>query len=215
MAHVRIPPVTLEDLQAFQAKHFPATLKPLQSPSLPTHDVYNEDPYANTDEEDVEDEDDDLGYYPDGVKRTLTDEQIRIFRHSEIHALLRERQIKQENEEYERRLESEAESQDRLHVHGGPAENKDRGNEVISASASPKHDANAVTSRKRPAGEAESGSGAGKLASKKKSSFKSGAPSDVRLDYNESADAPTTASQSRGGQAAPQFMGRRIISYDD
>jgi len=36
-----------------------------------------------------EDGDDALGYYPDGVKRTLTDEQIEIFRHSELHALRR------------------------------------------------------------------------------------------------------------------------------
>lgn len=39
----------------------------------------------------AEEEEDDLGYYPDGVKRTLTDEQIAMFRHSEIQALLRER----------------------------------------------------------------------------------------------------------------------------
>lgn len=39
----------------------------------------------------AKEEEDDLGYYPDGVKRTLTDEQIAIFRHSEIQALLRER----------------------------------------------------------------------------------------------------------------------------
>jgi hypothetical protein len=36
-----------------------------------------------------EEEDDGLGYYPDGVKRTLTDEQIAIFRHSEVEALRR------------------------------------------------------------------------------------------------------------------------------
>ena len=34
------------------------------------------------------DEDDDsLGFYSDGVKRTLTDDQIAMFRHSELHAL--------------------------------------------------------------------------------------------------------------------------------
>lgn len=39
---------------------------------------------------DYEDEEDDgLGYYPDGVKRTLTDEQIAMFRHSELQALQR------------------------------------------------------------------------------------------------------------------------------
>lgn len=30
------------------------------------------------------------------MKRTLTDEQIKIFRHSEIHSLLRERQLREE-----------------------------------------------------------------------------------------------------------------------
>ena len=43
----------------------------------------------DTDEQD----NDGLGYYPDGVKRTLTDEQIAMFRHSEIHSLLRARQL--------------------------------------------------------------------------------------------------------------------------
>lgn len=41
--------------------------------------------------EEEDEEDDGLGYYPDGTKRTLTDEQIAIFRHSEIETLLRER----------------------------------------------------------------------------------------------------------------------------
>jgi hypothetical protein len=37
----------------------------------------------------AEEDDDGLGYYPDGIKRNLTDEQISIFRHSEIQSLLR------------------------------------------------------------------------------------------------------------------------------
>jgi hypothetical protein len=40
-----------------------------------------------------EEEDDGLGYYHDGVKRTLTDEQIAIFRHSELEALRRSREL--------------------------------------------------------------------------------------------------------------------------
>lgn len=35
-----------------------------------------------------------MGYYDDGVKRTLTDEQIEIFRHSELEALRKEEQKK-------------------------------------------------------------------------------------------------------------------------
>jgi hypothetical protein len=40
-----------------------------------------------------------LGYYADGTKRTLTDEQIAMFRHSEIHAMLRKRRLQKENGE--------------------------------------------------------------------------------------------------------------------
>lgn len=40
-------------------------------------------------EELLEDEELDLGYYPDGVKRTLTDEQVAMFRYSEEQAIIR------------------------------------------------------------------------------------------------------------------------------
>lgn len=46
-----------------------------------------------TQDEEWED-DDGLGYYEDGVKRTLTDEQIEIFRHSELEALRKEQEKK-------------------------------------------------------------------------------------------------------------------------
>jgi hypothetical protein len=39
----------------------------------------------------------DLGYYPNGVKRTLTDDQIAMFRHSEIQTHLRQRRLRREN----------------------------------------------------------------------------------------------------------------------
>ena len=39
------------------------------------------------------DQDRELGWYYDGVKRTLTDEQIAMFRHSEIHRLLQRRKL--------------------------------------------------------------------------------------------------------------------------
>ncbi|KPI45302.1 uncharacterized protein AB675_2815 [Cyphellophora attinorum] len=42
-----------------------------------------------------------LGYYADGVRRTLTDDQIKMFRHSEIQRLLLERQQRKEAEEEE------------------------------------------------------------------------------------------------------------------
>ncbi|GAB7335228.1 hypothetical protein MBLNU13_g07646t1 [Cladosporium sp. NU13] len=38
-------------------------------------------------------DDDGLGWYDDGVKRTLTDEQIEMFRHTEIEQLIRKRKL--------------------------------------------------------------------------------------------------------------------------
>jgi len=53
---------------------------------------------------------DDLGYYPDGNKRTLTDDQIAMFRHSEIYSILRERQVLKENREADGDERSEGET---------------------------------------------------------------------------------------------------------
>lgn len=44
-----------------------------------------------------------LGYYSDGTRRTLTDEQIKMFRHSEIQRLLSERRTLKEREERQKR----------------------------------------------------------------------------------------------------------------
>jgi len=51
----------------------------------------------------------DLGYYEDGTKRTLTADQIAMFRHSEIQRLLRERRraLQTEEERQERRIRRE------------------------------------------------------------------------------------------------------------
>ena len=61
---------------------------------MPTGGKFNDDSFLeDTGVEDV----DDLGYYPDGAKRTLTDEQIAMFRHSEIYSILRKREALKEN----------------------------------------------------------------------------------------------------------------------
>lgn len=83
-------------MQAFQTQKFSrnsgATSAILNLNSFKVHGI----------PDDTYDEDDDgLGYYPDGVKRTLTDEQIAMFRHSEIYALQRAHQVRQENQEAE------------------------------------------------------------------------------------------------------------------
>lgn len=69
-----------DDLRAFHVKHFP------HAPA-PEHFLHG----VEATEENQPEEDDGLGYYSDGKKRTLTDEQIAIFRHSEIQAILRKR----------------------------------------------------------------------------------------------------------------------------
>ncbi|KAL4923443.1 DUF3807 domain-containing protein [Aspergillus undulatus] len=236
MAHTcSIPPVTLEDLQSFQAKHFPNS-RPAVPP--PNHKQAHPNAPHKDGEPDAQDEGsdpDDLGYYPDGVKRTLTDEQIRIFRHSEIYALLRERQIQRENEEYERRvggLDGDGDVQTGTgNGTGGDGEgegveerkegNKDK---AISASAPASPEKNDGDSDvKNAAFASPSASGTKRLAdgagsnepvAKRKSKSKLNTPGDVYLDYNEPDQEESAPRRPSRGQAA-QFVGRKIISYDD
>ena len=87
--------VTQEDLYDFHARAFG-----FPAPKQPFHigeESHNDAAYEET----FQVEEDDLGYYPDGVKRTLTDEQIAMFRHSEIYSILRARQVRRENLEAE------------------------------------------------------------------------------------------------------------------
>jgi hypothetical protein len=77
------------DIESFHAAHFSGDAIGLfESQFLRPDFVHTSDTYCYQYEEE-EEEDDGLGYYPDGVKRTLTDEQIAIFRHSELEALRR------------------------------------------------------------------------------------------------------------------------------
>ncbi|KAF7911162.1 uncharacterized protein EAF01_002670 [Botrytis porri] len=84
------PEVTQNDLLAFHTSHLGDTSTEHFAQQFlgPVGDCYEE-----------EIEEDGLGYYPDGVKRTLTDEQIAIFRHSEIQAILRKRRYAAESDE--------------------------------------------------------------------------------------------------------------------
>ncbi|KAM0335384.1 hypothetical protein ACHAQA_000429 [Verticillium albo-atrum] len=79
------------DLVAFQDAHFSGsatrgfTFDFLNAEGQASPGPEPTEAYAN----EYEDDDDGLGYYEDGVKRTLTDEQIAMFRHSELEALRR------------------------------------------------------------------------------------------------------------------------------
>lgn len=89
-------------MDTFHTLHFPRSalvasppyLDQQQAPEPQSHNHYEE-------------EVDELGYYADGVKRTLTDEQIAMFRHSEIQQLLKERRRRREQELDDREAQDE------------------------------------------------------------------------------------------------------------
>ncbi|KAJ5348040.1 uncharacterized protein N7506_001293 [Penicillium brevicompactum] len=173
---MQVPNVTLEDLQAFQSKHF---LGDHQHQSAEQNDLTT---------------DDDLGYYPDGVKRTLTDEQIKMFRHSEIHSLLRKRQLQEENAEYEARA--------KLSAH---EEEPDKG------TVSEKRALDAETS---PGSSADHEDRPGKRRGSKMHHAEAEAATAVPLDYGDKpADVPPPTANPPISRAP--YQGRRIISYDD
>ncbi|EAW20160.1 DUF3807 domain-containing protein [Aspergillus fischeri NRRL 181] len=184
MSSLPIPSVTIEDLQTFQAKHFPS------SQQVTSLDYI----YSETVDEDIDD-DDGLGYYPDGVKRTLTDEQIRIFRHSEIHSLLRQKQLREEElAEEARELTSvrqvagdiaEGQEDTPSGIPGGQQEKIPEAKEGTGLESNEAKDSS-ITKRPDEAGSQE------------------------RLDYDDNATVQREA-HARG----PNFAGRRIISYED
>ncbi|KAL7908798.1 hypothetical protein GGI35DRAFT_480392 [Trichoderma velutinum] len=88
----KIPQITSDELLEFHQKHFSGeaaadfgqtftNLPPQESSEAHFYEEWEE-----------EEEEDGLGYYEDGVKRTLTDEQIAIFRHSELRELRRQQE---------------------------------------------------------------------------------------------------------------------------
>lgn len=81
-------------------------------------------------------DDDGLGWYDDGVKRTLTDEQIQMFRHSEIQQLLRLRRLQAD-------AEAEAEDEDEDDDMYEPPE-PDAFNGFVPRSRSPMSDASSL-----------------------------------------------------------------------
>lgn len=170
---MQVPNVTLDDLQAFQFKHFPGQ-------QLTVFPQENDQTTAE-----------DLGYYPDGVKRTLTDEQIRIFRHSEIHALLRERQLQDDEAQYQARMQSSL----------------DDGSGGKPDSASEKRPLDAESQmqggdQKRSQSQSRKGS---------KRHTPEDKPSNL-LDYGDDSDQTQKA---RPPVSQMPYQGRRIISYDD
>jgi hypothetical protein len=82
------------DLLAFQLSHFGDDTQP-ETWFVEAEVALSYKPECDGEEE----EDDELGFYYDGVKRTLTDEQIDMFRHSEMQQLIREGALAREEQE--------------------------------------------------------------------------------------------------------------------
>lgn len=108
---MKVPATTVDDMRDFHQSHFPTASAP--AGFFSHQQTRHEEPSHVTDNfaavaEDYED--DGLGYYEDGVKRTLTDDEISIFRHSEVQRLYA-RLLEHASEAAERRLaELEAQS---------------------------------------------------------------------------------------------------------
>jgi len=105
-----IPTITESDLHSFHAKHFPNSTKPTQFFITSTEQIPSTtNGPSNGDRDDsieYDEEYEDLGTYPDGTARTLTDDQIAMFRHSEIQTLLRERRRAREDAESDEQVYS-------------------------------------------------------------------------------------------------------------
>jgi hypothetical protein len=105
-----VPPLfelDITKLKQFHADHFTGQPIPnLSSVSAPG--TQGADPEAGQRGEKYEDG---LGYYEDGVKRTLTDEQIEMFRHSEIERLRaqKRRDVEMKDEKRSRSADAEEE----------------------------------------------------------------------------------------------------------
>ncbi|KAK1636145.1 hypothetical protein BDP81DRAFT_394784 [Colletotrichum phormii] len=88
------PSVSNDDLVAFFETHFSgAAVRDFQADFLnPNYQPDAAITNASVQENGDVFEEDDLGYYNDGVKRTLTDDQIAMFRHSELETIKREQE---------------------------------------------------------------------------------------------------------------------------
>lgn len=171
-----------EDLQAFQASHFPGHPQTIILPSA--------DPAVENDHYDEEEAD--LGYYQDGVKRTLTDEQIEIFRHSEIHALLRKRQLEQDRAEYEARR----------------TKSKDELRDTVST----KDEAPSPTNSPNPKGDLATGNNT-RPTHKATPQPAPHTTEPEGLDYGDTYEAATEQGLTQGPRVS--HPRRKIISYDD
>ncbi|KAK7531029.1 hypothetical protein IWX49DRAFT_588072 [Phyllosticta citricarpa] len=104
---MKVPAITVDDMLDFHQRHFPSAPAPAgffsHQQSRHENRTYVADISTDEGASKEDPEDDGLGYYEDGVKRTLTDDEISIFRHSEVQRLYA-RLLEQASEAAERKL---------------------------------------------------------------------------------------------------------------
>lgn len=163
-------------------------------------------------EENTEDaeEEDGLGYYEDGVKRTLTDAQIAIFRHSEIQTLLRERRHATEaaGDAGEGREQTREPAADKGESEDGELVTETENTNNSSATPSISNAQQHLTRKARKAEQA-----------KQKGYFKQKIKPDLRKRTWDKVDVGMGSldydDQSSASPAASSMSQRRKISYDD
>jgi len=178
-------------------------------------------------------EEDGLGYYEDGTKRTLTGEQIAIFRHSEIQALLRARrhaaeakQDKADSEEQEASLDGSREDSlvhENIREQGQLEEDLEDGElgEVADSSITDLPCSRPVTKTKQSKKKGKKAqNGMPKIASgpSQKSFFKQNIKPDLRKRTWDKVDTGLESldyDEGEPGAASTRPMQRRRISYDD
>ncbi|KAF6838313.1 hypothetical protein CMUS01_04696 [Colletotrichum musicola] len=144
-SQLAIPNISNDDLMSFFESHFSQAavqsfksdfFSPQKHPDIGPSEAPHDGCFH-------EEEEDDLGYYSDGVKRTLTDEQVAMFRHSEIEALKREKE----------RLAERGESTQQRNLEAGEIDN---GHSPNDAEPSQQPAKTAKNKKKRKVGKARS-----------------------------------------------------------
>lgn len=204
-----------DDLTAFHAKHFPRDPSVFPTTNLREDGLLlEEQEQENVSEYDGDD--DGLGYYPDGVKRTLTDEQIQIFRHSEIHALLRERELQLETEDH-----SSVSGEITNEGNNDGVDHSFQGMKSQSSVLEPRTcDHNSTSNRyveKRKAGiqVEERPPAQNKKRRRKRNTGDRVYLGHANVSYADSVPSEPGGRRPDHGDGNPHVMGRRLITYDD
>lgn len=131
------------------------------------------------------------------MKRTLTDEQIQIFRHSEIHALLRARQLERDEVEYEARRRGSG-------VDEGGVSAAQAADEAVFGNRDERINGDTAGLSARAS------TGRGKSKKRSRTKRRTQDTSSGALDYGEQQEV--ARKQIRTEAQAP-YPGRRIVSY--